>query len=464
MAVLLHLACGPGEIRALLSVADEPVEILIERHPDLDSEGGLIGRLFQGRVRHLLPATGGAFVDIGRGADGYLDDAAGLAEGAALTVQVSRPASTDKPPGLTRRLQLAGAFLVLRLGAEGIEMSRRLAQPERERLRALLSPLLAANHGLTLRTAAATAAPEALLADLHQLQARAQSLAAAAAPGPAEPGRDWPLAALEALLPLLARERPARILVDDRPVLTRLAALLDQRMPDAAAPEPISSQRALLDGAIETALDPVVPLPGGGRLVIERTLACTTIDIDGGAGKALAVNRAAAPVVARQLRLRAIGGPVIVDFVAMEGTAARDAVQQALAVAAAADPLGLQLLGWTRLGHLELIRPRRAVPLADLLPPPAPAPERRGSPSGAADRRALATALAGLAAYASAPPRTTLVLPATAASLLRARAGAILADLAARRGEPVSLDAGELLPDTFELRPFVRDAARPISA
>jgi Ribonuclease G/E len=115
-------------------------------------------------------------------------------------------------------------------------------------------------------------------------------------------------------------------------------------------------------------------LPGGGRAHFEATHAGVMIDIDSGTPETgspeqtgLVTNLAAATVVARQIRLRNLGGGIVVDFIGLESRAARERVWAALAEALASDPAGPRVLGWTRLGHLELVRPRRGRPLPEAL-------------------------------------------------------------------------------------------------
>lgn len=129
-----------------------------------------------------------------------------------------------------------------------------------------------------------------------------------------------------------------------------------------------------LDTAFSGALSPTVSLPGGGSLHIEEGRAAVLIDVDTGspdAGSAertmMAANLAAAAAIAQHLRLRRLGGGIIVDFAALEGRRARERIGAALEAALAGDPAGPRLLGWTRLGHLEIVRPRRQRSLGEAM-------------------------------------------------------------------------------------------------
>jgi ribonuclease E/ribonuclease G len=120
-----------------------------------------------------------------------------------------------------------------------------------------------------------------------------------------------------------------------------------------------------IEAQLDQALQPEVPLASGGSLSIEPTRALTAIDVDSASAAALATNLDAAEEIARQLRLRNVGGAVTVDFVTMKSGVERDQVLGRLAVALAADPTPTQLVGWTRLGMVELTRARRGPTLAE---------------------------------------------------------------------------------------------------
>ena len=114
-------------------------------------------------------------------------------------------------------------------------------------------------------------------------------------------------------------------------------------------------------------MSPRLGLPGGGALVIEVTALATTIDVDSGkAQSALSANLGAAEAVARQIRIRNLSGPILVGFIGMKGKGGRDRVLAALKRELARHVPDCQVLGWTRLGHVELVRKRRAPSLAEL--------------------------------------------------------------------------------------------------
>ncbi len=162
-----------------------------------------------------------------------------------------------------------------------------------------------------------------------------------------------------------------RILVDEHGAIPEIRTAF----PDAAVVHAPESQWPVdLDALFDEALPPTIALAGGGAVHIEAARAATLIDVDSGTPEAgspertaLATNIAAAAVIARQLRLRQLGGAIVVDFVGLDDRGARERVRTALARAFAADLARPEILGWTRLGHLEIVRPRRLCPLTEML-------------------------------------------------------------------------------------------------
>jgi ribonuclease G len=241
-------------------------------------------------------------------------------------------------------------------------------------------------------------------------------------------------AALAARLP----GTPERIWVDDTAPLRELR----DAFPDAEIAHGAPVDWPLdLDAVFEAALAPSVALPGGGAIHIEDARAAVLIDVDTGTPEsgsaqrtALAANLAAAQAIARQLRLRQLGGGIVVDFAALEGRGPRERVRGAVAAALAADPAEPRLLGWTRLGHLELVRPRRFRSLGEAMLEP-----------GGWRRNAASLAFAALRALyreARANPARSwrLVVLADVEAALRGPAAAALRGLEARLGRAVALE------------------------
>ena len=212
-------------------------------------------------------------------------------------------------------------------------------------------------------------------------QDKAPRLSGRLADSPALPGgllppaQLFPGAGLAAALALRLPAIPARVSADDASVLAELrGAFSDAEI----AVLNIDEWPLDLDAHFETALSTSLAVGESGSLHIDETRAATMIDVDTGtpiagssARAALAANRAAARLVAQQLRRRNIGGAVVIDFVGLERRDHREQVLRALVNAMADDPAKPQVLGWTRLGHLELTRPRRGRSLADAFLDPA---------------------------------------------------------------------------------------------
>lgn len=163
---------------------------------------------------------------------------------------------------------------------------------------------------------------------------------------------------------------PDAIMVDDRAVHAELRNWLRVNHPAfvaglAASNEPLHESSGIAD-AVEQALAPRLALPSGGFLLIESTALGVAVDVDSGAAKsALAVNLEAARAIARQIRLRNLAGPMVVGFIGMKGKGERERILAALKTALARHVPDGQALGWTRLGHVELVRKRKAPSLAE---------------------------------------------------------------------------------------------------
>ena len=305
----LWISPGPGEWRAAWVEDGEAIELYIERGDTKPP-----GSIHLGRVVRLATGLDAALVDIGDERPALLRrrDAteADLTEGARVLAQVRREAWADKAPLLTGKI----------------------ATP-----------------------------------DLPPLAERAARLE--------PPAQIFPAPGFAASLGLRLPITPTCIVTDDAAILAELRGTFSGA---EIAHRPAADWPLDLDPVFEAALGPSVAIRDGGSIHIEETRTATMIDVDTGtpdAGSAeraaLAVNRAAAALIARQLRLRNLAGPIVVDFVGLAGRIGRrdhrERVRQALAAAVDGDPAKPEVLGWTRLGHLELVRLRRGRPLGDAM-------------------------------------------------------------------------------------------------
>jgi ribonuclease G len=264
------------------------------------------------------------------------------------------------------------------------------------------------------------------------------------------PARLTPPPGFAAALALRLPGKPDRVVADDVALLPELRAAFSGAEIAHAGPADWPFDLA---AAFDAALAPTLALPGGGRLAIEEAEAVTLIDVDTGSPEsgtaemnAMAVNREAAAAIARQLRLRQIGGGVIVDFAALEGRRPRERVREAMDAALARDPARPQVLGWTRLGHLEIVRPRRLRSLAEALLEPQ---TMRKSAAALAFECLRATVRA-----ARAQPAATwrLVVAPDVAAALRGPAAAGLKALEDRFGRPLAIEIGPPdIPRPFDI-------------
>jgi ribonuclease G len=350
----------------------------------LDTQTHQPGAIVIGRAETPSPDNAAIFVDIGADRAGFLRqvDMIGDAQdrpapGDPVLVQIVRAAGDGKGARLSMKLALPGRFIVLRPQETGVSISERISDDGiRGKLGASLGDL-AAEAGLTVRTAAAEIETDLLRAEALRLAAVWDSIRAQALT--AKPPQI--LSSSDDALAEAVREHGhslRRVVIEER-LMRRPIELLRQMHGDDFGVEleegaQSSFDQHDLDSQIEQALAREVALPGGGSIAVEITRAFTAIDVDSGSARnALAVNLEAAEVVAQQLRLRNIGGAVLIDFIALRQALDRDRVLGRLALLMAADPLPTQVLGWTRLGLVEVTRARRGRPLAEVLQERAPA-------------------------------------------------------------------------------------------
>ena len=454
----------PGETRIALVENGRLAEVEVARRQALSA----VGDIYLGRVEGVLPALDAAFVDIGLGRPGFLalpearphgaaggDDGIGdyVGEGDKVLVQVQRDPFQDKGAKLTTHITLPGAVLVMTPGRPGIGVSRRIAGEEaRGRVRARIEDL--AGDGFIARTAAAEAGMEAIGRDLAALRDAWAEIVTkrASAKAPARLHGE--------LDPVLRRLRdagvPERIVIDDQGTLARVRAYAERLRPDLADRLHHHSGRAPLfeaegiDEQIDAALDPFVALPGGGAIIIEETRALTAIDVDTGAGgsgggredAALRTNVEASVEIARQVRLRNLAGLLVVDFVSMRRRPHEGRVLEALRHALAPDPCSPHVIGFTRLGLVEMTRRRRRPSLARVL---------CGRDPGVPLKSALTVAFDVLRAVgreARARPGAALGVTAAADVIeaLEGAAGDALAAAELRLGRPLGLTPDPACP------------------
>jgi ribonuclease G len=413
--ILVNVA--PRETRAALLESGVLQEIHIER----TSRRGLVSNLYKGRVSRVLPGMQAAFVEIGLERTAFLhaaDIAARAAEdtlpgvaapalppvedirrlvngGDDILVQVIKDPIGTKGARLTTFIALPSRYLVYMPRGQAIGVSARIEEEaERARLKGALAELIdgAAEGGYIIRTAAEGASAASLREDMSyllRLWERVRAAALAARPGSVV-HEDLPLS-----LRVLRDELSggvSRVLVDSAREYARMREFAAAFMPEAAGvielypgPRPLFDLNGV-EEEIAKALERKVPLKSGGHLVIDQTEAMTTIDVNTGAyvghrnleETIFRTNLEAAVSIARQLRLRNLGGIIIIDFIDMRDEPHRRAVLTALERALAGDRAQTHIVSLSPLGLVEMTRKRTRESLEHLLCEPCPACEGRG--------------------------------------------------------------------------------------
>jgi len=382
-AARIIIETRPGEVRACaLDDRGDPLAFRIER----ETRRSFVAAILLGRVATVRKDLGAAFIDIGLGIDGFLNikgaahDALGtpIAEGASVLVQIGRDATAEKGPQLSLGLDIVGHALVLTPGRPGLGLSARVSDDAaRARLTALFHDFDFSAEGLVVRTAAQDMADDEILAEHAGLSARWQTLRSSAVSHPAPCVIVSALGLAERMTDRYAGPETREILVDDADTAARLQAHITETSklslpaPVLAGGGQLAFQAAGLEDAFDAALSPLVPLAGGGSLIISETPAMTTVDVNAGRGAAgnperlaLETNLQAADALARAVRVRGIGGLIAVDFLKMREEVNRKRVLSALGTAFRSDPENPRAGDFSRFGIVDIVRQNRGASLA----------------------------------------------------------------------------------------------------
>ncbi|MBM5813861.1 MAG: Rne/Rng family ribonuclease [Cyanobacteria bacterium M_DeepCast_100m_m1_067] len=393
-----------------------------------------IGDVYLGTVENVLPGIDAAFVNIGESEkNGFIHvtdlgplrlrkGAAGITEllepRQKVLVQVMKEPTGTKGPRLTGNLALPGRFLVLQPHGQGVNISRRInGENERNRLRALGVLIKPPGAGLLIRTEAEGVSEELLIDDLETLLRQWEGIqtAAESASPPVLLNRDEDF--VHRVLRDLYSPELVRVVVDTPEAVARANAFLGSDHTNVLVEAHTESSEILehfkVNAAIRDALKPRVDLPSGGYIIVEPTEALTVIDVNSGSftrsansrETVLWTNCEAAVEIARQLKLRNIGGVVIIDFIDMESR--RDQLQllEHFTQAVRDDAARPQIAQLTELGLVELTRKRQGQNIYELF--------GRACPS-----------CGGLGHVAVLPGKDTLQPLATLTGLVRSAASA----------------------------------------
>ncbi|NLJ33721.1 MAG: Rne/Rng family ribonuclease [Firmicutes bacterium] len=380
---------------------------LVELYLERSANERIVGNIYRGRVENVLPGMQAAFVDIGleRNAFLYVDDARPqkrrgrpaakrakgsrapinriLQPGQKVVVQVVKEPIGSKGARVTTHITLPGRNLVLMPHVDYAGVSRRIvAEKERERLRELAENLRPKGMGLIVRTAAeGKEGIEELQQDLDFLQRLWARIRRRMRKGPTPALLYKDLDLVYRIMRDLYTDDIERVTVDSREVLEKILYLLDIYAPHLKervyyyAPEQDILLSYGLEAELERALKRRVWLKSGGYLVFDQTEALTAIDVNTGkyvgttnlADTVLKTNLEAAKEIARQLRLRNVGGIIIIDFIDMNTKEAQATVLAALQEELSKDKVKGRVLGLTQLGLVEMTRKKARQSLANIL-------------------------------------------------------------------------------------------------
>ncbi len=378
-----------------------------------DSDTSIDGNIYLGRVQNVLPGMEAAFVDIGTPKNGvlYRGDVAFdpgdieeshprierlLKNGQSVVVQVTKNPIGAKGARLTQEVSLAGRFVVMVPGEpETHGISKRLPDDERKRLRRILDGVQPPDAGLIVRTAAEGATAEELERDVARLRSQWEQISRLAEKSkPARLLYKEPPMVVRVIREEFTREYRG-VVIDDRDLYEEIRSYVDAIAPELA--ERVEFYDEVEEGLplyerfhvheqLLKALDRKVWLPSGGSLVIERTEALTVIDVNTGknVGRSnleetvFRNNLEAADEVARQLRLRDIGGIIVIDFIDMEIKKNREEVLRAFKEALARDKTRTQVFEISELGLVEMTRKRISEGLVETFSSTCPTCNGRG--------------------------------------------------------------------------------------
>jgi ribonuclease E len=385
-------------------------DVLVQHYVTRTGATSMVGNVYLGRVQNVLPGMEAAFVDIGRGRNGVLyagevnytpEDLEGpaprieqvLKSGQAVMVQVTKDPMGGKGARVTAQISLPGRYLVFAPTQSLSGISRRLPDEERKRLKAIMKKIKPDGDGVIVRTAAEGASEEALTADLARLvrqwaeiQKQAKKVKAP------DVLYEEPELTVRVVRDLFTDEEYRELVTDSPRVYEKVMAYVHDIAPD------LESKIRLHQGKlpafeefrvveqIHKALDKKVWLPSGGYLFIERTEAMTIIDVNTGksVGKTNLeetvknTNLEAAAEVARQLRLRDIGGIIVIDFIDMLLDKNKKQVEDTMKDALAIDKTRSQVFEIGPLGLMQVTRKRVSSGLVESFSETCPTCEGRG--------------------------------------------------------------------------------------
>ncbi|KZM72050.1 translation initiation factor IF-2 N-terminal domain-containing protein [Nocardia terpenica] len=391
----------PDHPSATTQVAVLEDNILVEHFVTSTGQASMVGNVYLGKVQNVLPSMEAAFVDIGRGRNGVLYagevnwEAAGLGgrerkieqalrPGDTVLVQVSKDPVGHKGARLTTQISLAGRFLVYVPGGSSTGISRKLPDTERKRLKEILRDIVPQDAGVIIRTASEGVSETELARDVERLQSTWKTIEGQSRNGSSAPKTlyEEPDLLVKVIRDLFNEDFSKLVIEGDRAwttvenyIRTVAPDLLArvERYDSGTGVDVFGSYR--IDEQLAKALDRKVWLPSGGTLVIDRTEAMTVIDVNtgkftgaGGSNLEETVTRnnlEAAEEIVRQMRLRDIGGMIVVDFIDMVLESNRDLVLRRLTESLGRDRTRHQVSEVTSLGLVQMTRKKLGTGLVE---------------------------------------------------------------------------------------------------
>ena len=399
--------CTPQETRVAVILNGVVQELHVER----SASRGIVGNIYVGKVARVLPGMQSAFINAGLDraaflhvADIWEERSNGaptrpiehiLSEGQSVLVQVIKDPIGTKGARLSTQISIAGRLLVYLPHDPHIGISQRIEdEAERKSLREKLEQIRPADEtgGYIVRTVAETASEADLAADVRYLRKLWHDIRAKALTSGAPSLLYQDLSLAQRVLRDFVNEDTARAIIDSRENFQKLTAFATEYMPNMLARlEHYTGERPLFDlysveEEIQRALARRVELKSGGYLIIDQTEAMTTVDVNTGGfvgvrsfdDTIFKTNLEAAQVIARQLRLRNLGGIIIIDFIDMETPEHQAAVLAEFNKALARDRTRMTVNGFTQLGLVEMTRKRTRESLEHVLCEPCPTCQSRG--------------------------------------------------------------------------------------
>ncbi|WP_435736407.1 Rne/Rng family ribonuclease [Cellulosimicrobium sp. PMB13] len=365
--------------------------VLVEHYVSQQSQTSMAGNVYLGRVQNVLPSMEAAFIDVGKGRNAVLYagevnwDAAGLEgqprrieqalkSGDPVLVQVTKDPIGHKGARLTSQITLAGRYLVFVPGGGMTGISRKLPDTERNRLKKILKEVVPDGAGVIVRTAAEGASEDELRADVERLRGQWESIEAKAKKSSSAPAllQGEPDLAIRVVRDIFNDDFTSLVVQGDG-AWTEISSYVEELAPDLR--ERVSKWTGTqdvftvhrVDEQLAKGMDRKVWLPSGGSLVIDRTEAMTVVDVNTGkftgSGGTLEEtvtrnNLEAAEEIVRQLRLRDIGGIIVIDFIDMVLESNRDLVLRRLVECLGRDRTKHQVAEVTSLGLVQMTRKR----------------------------------------------------------------------------------------------------------